>query len=82
MKVKKVIGNVIFVEFAQKVLTKGELNKIEKRIEVLSEIIDRCDPDRDADVLANVEMELDMHVETLQKSYDVAKRNERKKGAK
>lgn len=56
-----------------KVLTKGELHKIEKRVEELENIIELCDPGRDDDILANSESELDEIVNVLEKSYKAAR---------
>ena len=46
-------------------MTKGELFKIKARITEISEAIDLCDGDRDADVLENLTLELENIVKKL-----------------
>lgn len=41
-------------------MTISELSKCEKRIDEISGIIELCDPDRDWDVLDNLERELNL----------------------
>jgi hypothetical protein len=56
-----------------KILTKGDLHKISKRIDELDLIIDLCDPDHDDDVLANADAELGELVAILESSYSKAR---------
>lgn len=57
-------------------LTKGELRSIEARIDEINEICDLCDPERDADVLANLDDELDHIIEMLERSARLVRRYE------
>lgn len=52
----------------KKVLTKGELSNYEQRIYEIEKAIDLCDSDRDADVLDNLDKELNEIEKILKKS--------------
>ncbi len=58
-------------------LTNGELDRLSARIDEINRTIDICDEDRDADVLDNLDIELDQIIEQLEISYELAKRAER-----
>jgi hypothetical protein len=49
---------------------KGRLDEIDKRIHSIEEAIDMCDPDRDADVLFNLEHEIDILIAELEGSLN------------
>lgn len=58
----------------KKALTKRELSKLEKRIDKIGTLIDMCDPDKDSDVLDNLETELDTIMLTIQRSINILER--------
>ena len=78
-QIKKVIGNVIFVEFKNPdfLLTKGELDVISKRIDQIEAALDLCG-DNDDDVRQNLDIELEMHERDLKRSFESAKKREKK----
>lgn len=51
-----------------RLMTKGELNVLEQRISEIDAALDLCHPDRDADVIANLNAELVSIIDTLNKS--------------
>lgn len=63
----KVVGNIEPIRVTTKRLTKGELNKLELRVEEIEGLIDLCGPNDD-DVLGNLELELTMICETIENS--------------
>lgn len=48
-------------------MTKGELYKIEQRVDEISKIIDVCS-DSDIDVLDNLDKELEMYIDLLKQN--------------
>ena len=58
----------------KKVLTKRELNKLSKRVDEISNIIDLCDEDKDSDIIDNLCLELESIIATLEQSKDNALR--------
>lgn len=54
----------------KKVLTKRELNKLNKRVDEISNIIDLCDDNKDSDIIDNLCLELESIVATLEQSKD------------
>lgn len=56
-KTRQIVAKQI-KQIKSKVLTKSELNKISKRINEIEQAMDLCDSDRDADIFANLDLEL------------------------
>lgn len=58
-------------------LTNEEVDAISQRVDEINEAVDLCDADHDADVLDNLERELEHLVQILEASYQLALRAER-----
>jgi prefoldin subunit 5 len=61
-----------------KCLTKGELQRLNERIDEIEQLAELCHPDRDADILETLYAELDQMIKTLEASRAIALKNERK----
>lgn len=59
-------------------MTKGELHRLERRVEELSEAIELCHPSLDADILENIHAELDQITDALETTFDTAVKRERR----
>lgn len=55
------------------ILTRIELAKIDRRLDEILELLDDCDTDRDADVIVELETEIDALTAVLTKSYRLAR---------
>ena len=76
--VKYQIGNVVYMDFKKTgSLTKGDLYNLENRITEIEQAQELCDPDRDGDVLDNLEMELESIIAILETSHSIAKKREK-----
>ncbi len=54
----------------KKILTKRELNKLNRCVDEISNIIDLCDDNKDSDIIDNLCLELESIVATLEQSKD------------